>query len=48
MMAARTRDLFILIFLISDCENNFRKLLQRMLKPSKLSQKHSNSFVLSC
>ncbi len=47
MMAARTRDLFILIFLMYECENNFRKLFQRLLNPSKLSQKHSSSFVLS-
>jgi uncharacterized protein YqiB (DUF1249 family) len=46
MMAARTRDLFILIFLMYECENNFRKLFQR-LNPSKPSQKHSSSFVLS-
>jgi hypothetical protein len=47
MIAARTRDLFILIFLRCECENNFRKLFQRKLKPLKLSQKHSSSFVLS-
>ncbi len=47
MMTARTRDLFILIFLRCECENNFRKLFQRLLTPLKLSQKHSSSFVLS-
>lgn len=47
MMAARTRDLFILIFLICECENNFRKLPQQPIKLSKPSQKHSSSFVLS-
>jgi hypothetical protein len=47
MKTARTRDLFILIILRCECENNFRKLFQRLLKPLKLSQKHSSSFVLS-
>jgi hypothetical protein len=47
MKTARTRDLFILMFLRCECENNFRKLFQRVLNPLRLSQKHSSSFVLS-
>jgi len=46
MMAAKTRDLFMMIFLIG-VENNFRKLskqIQSLLGPR---QKHSSSFVLS-
>jgi hypothetical protein len=46
MMAAKTRDLFMVIFLIG-VDNNFRKLSKIYSSWLEPRQKHSSSFVLS-
>jgi hypothetical protein len=45
MMAAKTRDLFMVIFLIG-VDNNFRKLSKIYSSWLEPRQKHSSSFVL--